>query len=73
MNVGIRTLARKETCKKSLLFQKVLLCPMAGGQSLVHVHWVAGFLITVRENLCSVKIVDLKFAKHSGSVSSPKH
>lgn len=73
MNVGIRRLAREEPCKKSLLFQKVLLCPMAGGHSLVHVYWVAEFLIAVPENLCSVKIVELKFAKRSESVSSPKH
>lgn len=73
MNVGIRRLAREEPRKKSLLFQKVFLGPMAEGQSLVRVHWVAEFLITMPENLCPVKIVELKFAKWSGSVSSPKH
>lgn len=73
MNVGIRRLEREEPCKNSLLFQRVLLCPMAGRQSLVHVHWVAEFLITMVENLCSFKIVEQKCTKCSGSVSSPKH
>jgi len=52
MNAGIRRLAREELCKKSLFFQKVLLCPMAEGQSLVHAQRVADFLITVPETLC---------------------
>lgn len=44
---------------------------MAEGQSLVHVQWVAEFLITVPKNLCpTVKIVGLKFAQWSGSASS---
>lgn len=46
---------------------------MAGGQSLVHVHFVAEFLTTMPENLHSVKFVELKFAKHFESVCSPKH
>lgn len=74
MNVGIRRLAREEPCKKRLFFKKVLLCPTAKGQSLVHVQWVAEFLITVPKNLCpTIQIVGLKFAQWSGSASSSKH
>lgn len=71
MNVGIRRLASKEPLMKSFFFKKVLLCAMAEGQSLVHVQWVAEFLIIVPKNLCpTVKIVGLKSAQWSGSASS---
>lgn len=74
MNVGIRRLASKEPHKNSLFFKNVLLSPMAEGLSLVHVQWVAEFLITVPETLGpTVKIDSLKCTQWSGNASSSKH